>query len=289
MAPMRSTPMMFRAPAFRKILLHATPDAPTPATTIFMSSIRFLTIFREFSRAASTTTAVPCWSSWNTGMSISALRRSSISKQRGAEISSRLIPPKVGSSALTIRMISSVSFVPRQIGQASIPPNSLKSIAFPSMTGIAASGPMSPRPRTAVPSETMATAFLRIVRENDFFGSLAIAMQTRATPGVYAMERSFRVLIATLGWTSIFPPRCIRKVRSDTLTIFTPGISLTVLMIFWACSMPCARAVTSRMTVPFPWPERSIAPMSPPAVPIAVVTLPSMPTLFWISNRIVML
>jgi hypothetical protein len=61
------------------------------------------------------------------------------------------------------------------------------------------------------------------------------------------------------------------------------------LMISCACSIPRARAVISRMTVPFPWPERSIAPMSPPAVPIAVVTLPSMPTLFWISNRIVML
>ena len=128
-----------------------------------------------------------------------------------------------------------------------------------------------------------------MVRENDFFGSLAIAMQTRATPGVYAMERSFRVLIATLGWSAIFPPRCIRKVRSETFTTFTPGIALTASMIFWACSMPFARAVTSRVTVPFPWPERSTAPMSPPTSPIAVVTLPSMPTLFWISNRIVIL
>src|SRR3990172_380931 len=185
MAPIRSTPMMFRAPAFRKILLHATPEAPTPATTIFMSSIRFFTIFSEFSSEASTTTAVPCWSSWKTGIPISAFRRSSISKHRGAEISSRLIPPKVGSSALTTRMISSGSFVLRQIGQASIPANSLNSIAFPSMTGIAASGPMSPSPRTAVPSETTATAFLRIVRENDFFTSLWIAMHTPATPEVH--------------------------------------------------------------------------------------------------------
>ena len=114
-------------------------------------------------------------------------------------------------------------------------------------------------------------------------------MHTRATPGVYAMERSFRVFTGILLWISIFPPRCIRKVRSETFTTLTPGICFMVLMISCACSIPRARAVTSRMTVPFPWPERSIAPMSPPAVPIAVVTLPSMPTLFWISNRIVML
>src|SRR5512141_786517 len=176
--------MMLRAPAFMMLLLLATPAAPTPATTIFMSSIRFLTIFREFSSEASTTTAVPCWSSWKTGIPISPFRRSSISKQRGAEISSRLIPPKVGSSALTTRMISSGSFVLRQIGQASIPANSLNSIAFPSMTGIAASGPMSPRPSTAVPSETTATASLRSVRENDVSTSTWIAMHTRAALGV---------------------------------------------------------------------------------------------------------
>src|SRR4030067_629841 len=80
---MRSTPMTLRTPAFMRILLHATPEAPTPATTTFKSSIRFLTIFRELSSAARTTTAVPCWSSWKTGMSSSALSRSSISEHRG--------------------------------------------------------------------------------------------------------------------------------------------------------------------------------------------------------------
>ena len=39
----------------------------------------------------STTIAVPCWSSWKTGISNSFFKRSSISKQRGAEISSKLI------------------------------------------------------------------------------------------------------------------------------------------------------------------------------------------------------
>ena len=44
--------------------------------------------------AASTTIAVPCWSSWKTGMSRRSCSRRSISKQRGAVMSSRLMPPK---------------------------------------------------------------------------------------------------------------------------------------------------------------------------------------------------
>ena len=54
-------------------------------------------------------------------------------------------------------MISSTSVVARQIGIASTPPNCLNSTALPSITGIAAAGPMSPSPSTAVPSVTTAT------------------------------------------------------------------------------------------------------------------------------------
>ena len=71
----------------------AEPAAPTPQTTI-RQSLSFLPTTRSALRsAASTTTAVPCWSSWNTGMSSSSRSRASISKQRGAAMSSRLIPP----------------------------------------------------------------------------------------------------------------------------------------------------------------------------------------------------
>ena len=72
-------------------------------------------------------------------------------------MSSRLMPPKPGAIAVQTATISSGSFVARQIGQASTPPNSLNRSAFPSITGIAPSGPMSPSPRTAVPSDTTAT------------------------------------------------------------------------------------------------------------------------------------
>ena len=90
-------------------------------------------------------------------MSSRSLSRASISKQRGAEMSSRLMPPKLGASRTTVSMISSASVVSRQIGMPSTPPNCLKSTHLPSITGIAAAGPMSPRPSTAVPSVITAT------------------------------------------------------------------------------------------------------------------------------------
>ena len=99
-------------------------------------------------------------------------------------MSSRLIPPKPGAIAVTVVTISSTSVVARQSGQASMSANSLKSAALPSITGSAASGPMSPRPRTAVPSVTTATAFCFDVSVHTLAGSAAIAVEMRATPGV---------------------------------------------------------------------------------------------------------
>src|SRR5947209_11189272 len=74
--------------------------APAPEKTMRTSSIRLFTTTRALSRAAPEMMAVPCWSSWKTGMLISAFRRRSISKHSGARMSSRLMPPKVGSRSL---------------------------------------------------------------------------------------------------------------------------------------------------------------------------------------------
>ena len=52
------------------------------------------------------------------------------------------------------------------------------------MTGMAPAGPMSPRPSTAVPSETTATVLATQVYVRASSGWSAIAVQTRATPGV---------------------------------------------------------------------------------------------------------
>ncbi len=236
------------------------------------SSSRFPTTVSALSSAASTTIAVPCWSSWKTGMSSSSCRRRSISKQRGEEMSSRLMPPKPGASAATAATIWSTSFVERQIGQASTPPNSLKSAALPSITGIAASGPMSPRPSTAVPSLTTATEFRFTVRFQAASRSWAIAMQIRATPGVYAIERSSRVRIGVLLRISSFPPRWRRNVRSETCSTSTPSTARTAATIRSRWSASDASTVTSRTFVPPSARTRSIAPSEPPASPIACAT-----------------
>ena len=46
--------------------------------------------------------AVPCWSSWNTGIFMRSRSLRSTMKHSGALMSSRLMPPKVGSSAATM-------------------------------------------------------------------------------------------------------------------------------------------------------------------------------------------
>ncbi len=114
----------------------------------------------------------------------------SISKQRGLEMSSRLMPPNVGARRTIVSTISSVSVVARATGMASTPPNCLNRTALPSMTGIDAAGPMLPRPSTAVPSVTIATVLDTQVYSWAASGSATIASHTRATPGVYDIDRS---------------------------------------------------------------------------------------------------
>ena len=63
-------------------------------------------------------------------------------------------------------------------------PNRLNSAALPSMTGIAASGPMLPRPSTAVPSVTTATVLRLMVRRAGVVGVLRDGHADSATPGV---------------------------------------------------------------------------------------------------------
>ena len=128
-----------------------------------MERMSFLTTLSALSSAAATQMAVPCWSSWNTGMSQTSLSLRSISKQRGAAMSSRLMPPNEPLMSETVRTISSTSFERMQSGNASTPANSLNSTHLPSMTGMPASGPMLPSPSTAEPSVTTAMRLCRRV------------------------------------------------------------------------------------------------------------------------------
>ncbi len=138
-------------------------EAPAPDTTIFTFSIFFSANSRAFNSAAQEIIAVPCWSSCITGMSNSFTNLFSISKASGALMSSRLIPPKVGDIDLTEEIKSSMFLASISISNTSIPAKILNKRPFPSITGLDASGPMSPNPKTAVPFEITATRFPLLV------------------------------------------------------------------------------------------------------------------------------
>ena len=91
-APWLSQAITRPTPAATSSRTTAWPPGPRPATTTVASARRLPATDRPLESAASTAAAVPCWSSWNTGMS----RRSSssrwTSKQRGAEMSLRWMP-----------------------------------------------------------------------------------------------------------------------------------------------------------------------------------------------------
>ncbi len=124
--PSRSHTRIDVTPAASSSVTIAVPAAPPPATTTRADASGLPTQRSALVSAARTTIAVPCWSSWNTGMSSRSRRRRSISKHRGAEMSSRLMPPKPGAIARTTATISSVSWVSRQIGHASMPRETLE-------------------------------------------------------------------------------------------------------------------------------------------------------------------
>jgi hypothetical protein len=107
--------------------------------------------------------------------------------------------------------------------------------------------------------------------------SSLIAVHTRATPGVYAIERSSRVFTGTDELTSILPPWCISNVRSSTRSTVTPSIALSASATRspWAASTH--ETVMSRTFMPFSARTRSIAPRIPPVSPIAVATRPNAP------------
>ena len=81
----------------------------------------------------------------------------SISKQCGAAMSSRLMPPKVGAMRSTVSMKSAGSSASTSMSKTLTSANFLNRTALPSITGLLARAPVSPSPSTAVPLEITAT------------------------------------------------------------------------------------------------------------------------------------
>jgi hypothetical protein len=159
MTPLVSQTRQFspRAPIDLRSSMQAMPAAPAPFRTMRTSSMRFSVRCSALISPAAQMTAVPCWSSWKTGMSISSLRRASMTKHSGARMSSRLMPPKEGPRSRTARQNSSTSSVATSRSMELTSAKRLKRTALPSITGFDASAPRLPRPRTAVPLEITAT------------------------------------------------------------------------------------------------------------------------------------
>ena len=96
------------------------------------------------------------------------------------------------------------------MSKQSRPENFLNSTALPSITGFAASGPIAPRPSTAVPLVTTATRLPRAVSVDASRGSRTISSHAAATPGVYASARSRWFVSCLVGMTAILPGGCCR-------------------------------------------------------------------------------
>ena len=150
-------------PEFLKSSVHAWADAPAPFTTTFISLIDLPLISRAFIKAAVVMIAVPCWSSWKTGISNISLSFCSIIKQSGAAISSRFIPPKLGAKFLIELIISSASVESISRSIESISANLLNKTALPSITGFDARAPKLPIPKIAEPLLITATKFPLLV------------------------------------------------------------------------------------------------------------------------------
>src|SRR5690606_14311686 len=121
-------------------------------------------------------------------------------------MSSRLMPPSVGSSAAMMSTSLSGSVSASSMSKTSMPANFLNRHPLPSMTGLAASGPILPRPSTAVPLVITPTRFDREVYMDAACSPSAwMDMQATATPGEYASERSSWLASGFVGMTEILP------------------------------------------------------------------------------------
>ena len=150
-------------PRDRKYFAQANPAAPAPENTTRSVWSGLPTSSAAFSRAAPATMAVPCWSSWKTGMSRRRWHSFSMAKHSGARMSSRLMPPKVGARAQTMSTNRSGFVSSTSMSKASRSAKRLNSTAFPSITGLLARAPMGPRPSTAVPFVITPTRWPRVV------------------------------------------------------------------------------------------------------------------------------
>ncbi|CAM5601141.1 hypothetical protein SCALM49S_08736 [Streptomyces californicus] len=87
------------------------------------------------------------------------------------------------------------------------------------------------------------------------------------------MDRSSRLRMGCLDCISILPPRCMRKVRSETLPRLTPSMPRSCSTISSAWAVEPAAMVTSIRSLSWPEAVTSRPVTEPPADSTAVVSL----------------
>src|SRR5690606_9765158 len=145
------------------------------------------------------------------------------------------MPPNVGAMFFTVLMNSSTFLVSISISNTSISAKILNSNPLPSITGFDASGPMSPKPKTAVPLEITATRFPLAVYLYTFFTFFSISRQGSATPGEYANDKSLWVAYFFVGTTLILPGVGFAWYISASLRLLCLLMSLLVKDFYFKC------------------------------------------------------
>ena len=120
-------------------------------------------------------------------------------------MSSKLMPPNVGSSAAMMSTSLSGSCSLISMSNTSMPANFLNNTPLPSITGLLACAPMLPKPSTAVPLEITATKLPLAVYLYASAGLAWISMHGAATPGEYANAKSCCVANDLVGVTLTLP------------------------------------------------------------------------------------
>ena len=157
------------------------------------------------------------------------------------------------------------------------------------MTGIAASGPMSPSPSTAVPSVTTATVLPFTVR----FQARSRVLVDRLRHARDARRVGHREVVARLDRNGAVHADLAAQVQlerpvGDAWTL-TPSTCWTAATTASPCAASTHDTVMSRTTSLPSTRTRSIAPRMPPWCPIALATSPNEPGRCGSRTRIVML
>ncbi len=210
-APLLSQATTDPAPAATSSRTAACPPGPSPATTTVESASALPATASPLMRAASTAAAVPCWSSWKTGMSRRSSSRRWTSKQRGAEMSLRWMPAKTDEQSATASTISAGSRRSTGRGNASMPASLRRKAHLASSAGSDASGPRSPWPddARAVAHDHHAVALDRVLPR-----LLEVVVDRHAHAG-HARGVGHREVVAAGDRDAVLHPHLAAEVRHE--------------------------------------------------------------------------